>query len=171
MFRLGLLFIAVTSIELALLLQVARIIKWGPTILLILFTGFLGAYLTRQQGFKVLRDISVALQRGQMPAREILHGVCILLAGAFLVTPGLLTDVFGFALLIPAFRSAMLSTFQTRIERWIKNNTVVVQGGGFGQPYGDIYDVEDDQRPRSQPNDDNVYDAEIISSKNIKEPK
>ena len=171
MFRLGLFFIAVTSIELALLLEVARMIKWGPTILLILFTGFLGAYLTRQQGFKVLKDISDALQRGQMPAREILHGVCILLAGAFLVTPGLLTDIFGFSLLIPVFRSMMLNTFQARIERWIKNNTVVVQPGGFGQPYGDVYDVNDQGPSHPYANDDNVYDAEVISSRKVKDPK
>lgn len=171
MFRLGLFFIAVTSIELALLLEVARTIKWGPTILLILFTGFLGASLTRQQGFKVLQDISGALQRGQMPAREILHGVCILLAGAFLVTPGLLTDIFGFSLLIPAFRSMMLNTFQARIERWIQNNTVVVQPGGFGQPYGDVYDASGGEPSNPYANDDNVYDAEVISSRKVKDPK
>ncbi len=168
MFRLGLLFITVTWVELVLLAQVARLIKWGPTFLLILFTGFLGAYLTRQQGFKVLRDISVALQRGEMPAREILHGVCILLAGALLVTPGLLTDLFGFCLLIPAFRSGMLALFQSRIESWIARNAVVVQyPPPGGHSYGAVYEAEVSDTGRYD-DDENIFDAEVISSKKIK---
>lgn len=135
MFRLGLLFIAVTSIELALLLEVGRRMGWPATVGLIFFTGFLGAYLARQQGFKVLRDIQVTMQRGEMPASEILHGVCVLLAGAFLVTPGLLTDIFGFSLLVPAFRTLLLRGMRKRIEGWVKNNMVVMQmqpDGSYG---------------------------------------
>lgn len=134
MFRLGLLFVVVTSLELAILLQMGRWVGWAPTIGLIFFTGFLGAYLTRQQGFRVLRDIQDAMQRGQMPAREILHGVCILCAGAFLITPGLLTDLFGFALLIPWFRDALLTRMQARLERWMQQNMTVVSVYP-GEPY------------------------------------
>ncbi len=185
MFRLGLLFIAVTSLELALLLEVGRRMGWGATIGLIFFTGFLGAYLARQQGFRVLREIQLTMQRGEMPATEILHGVCVLLAGAFLVTPGLLTDVFGFLLLFPPFRVLLLRGMRKRMEGWVKNNMVVVQmqsdgtmgysgPGAQGQRPGGF------QGPRpggphvyNADSDIHVYDAtpKVPKSKEPKEPQ
>lgn len=151
MFRLGLLFVVMTFLELFLLLQMGRWVGWPATIGVILFTGFLGAYLTRQQGFRVLLAIQEAMQRGEMPAREILHGVCILCAGAFLVTPGLITDLLGFALLIPKFRDVVLSIAQSRMERWIKQNMTIVSvypgipGGMYPHHFA--------------PSDPHVYDA------------
>lgn len=124
MLRLGLLFTSVTLLEFVLLTEVGKLIGglW-PTVGLILFTGFLGAHLARQQGLRTLWQIQQSMQEGRMPTSELLDGVCILIAGALLLTPGFLTDIFGFALLTPGFRSVLKRLVQKRIERWMVQNT------------------------------------------------
>lgn len=124
--QLGFLFVTVSFLELVILLQIGQHVGVAATIGLILFTGFLGAYLARQQGLRTLRMISLHLQEGRMPTTEILNGVCILIAGAFLLTPGLLTDIAGFSLLTPAFRQMLLRYVQRRLERWIQEGRVMV---------------------------------------------
>ena len=104
--RLVVLFIAVPLVELYLLL---RINEWTgsaiTTIGLILFTGVLGAWLAKQQGISTLTRIQRALAEGRMPARELVDGGMILFAAALLLTPGVLTDAFGFSLLMPPCRA------------------------------------------------------------------
>jgi UPF0716 protein FxsA len=103
--RLVVLFVAVPLVELYLLF---RLNDWTgspiATIGLILFTGFLGAWLARQQGLSTLRRIQTAASEGRMPGAELLDGGMILVAGALLLTPGILTDAFGFSLLFPPCR-------------------------------------------------------------------
>ena len=125
MFRLSLLFITVTALELYIFVQITIHFHIGVTVGLILLTGFLGAALARHQGFAVLRAIQESLQRGEVPTRELLDGVCILIAGALLITPGLLTDMTGFALLIPSFRTFLLRSLQHRIEVWVQQQAAV----------------------------------------------
>ncbi|MCB9639614.1 MAG: FxsA family protein [Myxococcales bacterium] len=152
MFRLALLFITVTSMELYILIQISTQFNLGVTIALILSTGFLGAALARRQGFAVLSSIQESLQRGEMPTRELLDGVCILLAGALLVTPGFLTDLFGFALLTPPIRSLMLRSIRKRMESWVQQEAVVfTKNASFVYMDGDVH--TNDQRTYQQPLD------------------
>ncbi len=103
-FRLLLLFTAVPLIELALLVEIGRVVGLPATIALVLFTGVLGAWLARSQGLATLARLQQELGAGRMPTDALLDGLMIFIAGAVLLTPGILTDVFGFALLTPAFR-------------------------------------------------------------------
>jgi UPF0716 protein FxsA len=163
MFRLGLLFITTTCLELFILFKVNQYMGIVPTISLILFTGFFGAFLARQQGWAVVGEISNKLQQGQLPAGELLDGVCILIASAFMVTPGLLTDIAGFALLTPLVRSWIKSWLVHRMEDWVANQTVTVissemgtmdpfMDGGFPPPYdGDFAPHHDGFSPPHQP--------------------
>lgn len=124
--RLGSLFITVSLLELFLLLQVGSKMGIMWTISLILFTGFLGAFLARVQGLQTLQMISETMAKGQMPTQEILAGVCILIASALLLTPGLLTDLFGFALLTPMFRRFILKYIQRWVEKKINKDNVII---------------------------------------------
>ncbi len=148
MLKLGLLFISVTSIELILLMQFSRFVGVLPTIALILFTGFLGAHLTRLQGLQTLRDIQESLAMGKMPASEIVDGVCILIAGAFLLTPGILTDLSGFLLLTPAFRALLKKYLVHRFKRWLSQHAqVFVATSASPHPFDDdehIIDMDGD---------------------------
>ncbi|MDK2821586.1 MAG: protein FxsA [Clostridia bacterium] len=99
-----LLFTLVPLVELWLLIKVGKIIGAGMTILLVAATGFYGVVLARSQGLQVLYRIQQDIRRGVVPTNEILDGACILVGGAFLLTPGLITDFLGFSLLFPVSR-------------------------------------------------------------------
>ncbi|MEM7051369.1 MAG: FxsA family protein [Acidobacteriota bacterium] len=103
-FRLALLFIAVPLIELALLVTLGQRVGLVPTVALVVLTGILGAALARHQGLATLGRLQAALAAGKPPHRELAQSALILLAGAVLLTPGLLTDIAGFLLLAPAIR-------------------------------------------------------------------
>jgi UPF0716 protein FxsA len=117
--RLAFLFVAVPLIELALLVWLGRRMGLLPTVLLVVATGILGAALARRQGLAALRDFRAALDLGQLPHRELVGGVLVLVAGAVLLTPGLLTDVAGFLLLVPAVRRRVRDRLLDAIgRRW-----------------------------------------------------
>lgn len=117
--KLLLLFVAVPLIELFLLLVVSYYLL-GPlsTIALVLGTGIAGAWLARWQGTQALRRIRKDLAAGKMPTDSGVDAVLIFLAGAFLMTPGILTDLTGFALLVPAGRRLV----KHYLTRWFKSH-------------------------------------------------
>lgn len=165
MLRLGLLFITTTCLELFVLFKVNQHMGILPTIALILFTGFFGAFLARQQGWAVVGEISKKLQHGQLPAGELLDGVCVLIAGAFLVTPGLLTDLAGFALLTPLVRSWIKSWLVHRMENWIAEHSMtVITGepemfaGGFSPDMQGGFPPEM-QSPYQEPTESDIIDV------------
>lgn len=102
--RLALLFVLVPAAELALLYWLAGYIGFWPEIALIVCTGLTGAALAKYQGAATLRRLRADAAAGRMPADAAIDGVLILVAGALLLTPGLMTDVVGFSLLIPGLR-------------------------------------------------------------------
>ena len=118
--RLILLFVILPLVELMILLKLADLITGLWTFVLVVVTGIIGASLARRQGWSVLRRIQEETQRGQMPTTSLVDALMIFVAGALLITPGILTDVFGFSLLIPAcrafYRAHLISWFQNRVE-------------------------------------------------------
>ncbi|WP_462156523.1 FxsA family protein [Pseudoalteromonas sp. GB56] len=130
MFRaLFLLFIIVPIIEIALLIQVSEVIGGFATIALIIVTAIIGAKLVKQQGVSAMRDAQVQMAQGQMPAEQMFTGICVIIAGVLLLTPGIVTDVFGFLLLTPALRKRMAAAFASQAQ------VHVSQGGGFSAHY------------------------------------
>ena len=106
--RLLIAFTAVPILELFLLVELGTVIGVAPTILLVVLTGLLGAYLTRREGLGVLRRIQKDLHEGRPPTDSLLNGAVILISGALLLTPGLVTDLIGFLGLIPTSRSMLV---------------------------------------------------------------
>lgn len=105
--RLLFLFIFIPIIELYLLIQLGARIGFAPTLGLIVFTGILGASLARQQGLSTLARIQSELRSGRPPTDELIEGAMIVIGGIVLLTPGILTDLFGFVLMIPKFRKSI----------------------------------------------------------------
>ncbi len=99
-----LLFLLTPVIEIAVLIEVGSVIGTLPTILLIIATAVFGTVLLRHQGLEVLRRTQASLNQGKMPVAEVFEGVCLLAAGALLLTPGFITDIVGFLLLVPGLR-------------------------------------------------------------------
>lgn len=97
-------FFLVPLIEIYFLIQVGGVIGAGWTIFAVVFTAVLGAALVRRQGFRTLNRIRGHMDAGELPAMELVEGLCLLIAGALLLTPGFFTDAFGFLLLTPPLR-------------------------------------------------------------------
>jgi len=119
-----LLFVVLPAAELALLVEIGTRIGTPATIGLIVATGFVGASLARWQGLGVARELQRETAAGRLPAGSLLDGAAILVAGALLVTPGVLTDAFGFACLVPAFRRLLKRSILRRLERAVQEGRV-----------------------------------------------
>jgi UPF0716 protein FxsA len=115
--RLFFLFVVVPLIELALLLWLADVTGWQFTLLLVLTTGFVGIVLARSQGLLVWWRIQDDLSAGRLPKEALLDGVLILVAGAVLLTPGVLTDILGLTLLLPPTRQLYRRWLVSRFRR------------------------------------------------------
>lgn len=122
--RLIALFVITPLIELALLIWVGTWIGFWPTMAIVLATGALGAMLARGQGARVLQEIRADLATGRMPASHLLDGVLILVGGILLITPGVLSDVAGIALLVPATRTRLKRALKRRLEWMIQSGQV-----------------------------------------------
>ena len=116
-FNLVLLFTVVPAVELALLIKVGTYIGAMNTIMLIIFTGVLGASLARFQGFHVLQSIQTNMEQGRMPTEPMLDGAMIFIGGIVLLTPGFITDAMGFLLLIPWTRTLLKMYLRNRMQK------------------------------------------------------
>jgi len=117
--RLILLFTLVPLIELSLLIELGRHIGLGSTIAIVVVTGFIGAYLAKYEGFKVIIRIRQELQSGSIPAEGLIDGAIILAGGLLLLTPGLLTDTLGFLALIPVTRDYLKRYLKQKFKQKI----------------------------------------------------
>ena len=130
------LFTIVPIVELALLIQIGKVIDVGPTIALILLTGIIGAALARHEGLRTWRQIQDELNRGRMPGRQLVDALMILVAGALLITPGVMTDGIGFALLVPPIRAIVRRLLEKRFRTQFTVTNIHMR------PNDDFIDVE-----------------------------
>ena len=120
------LFIGLPMAELAVLLKVHEVFHFWPTFLLVISTGVVGSFLVKWQGLSLLLEIQREMADGNIPAPQMMDGVMILVAGAFLITPGLITDTTGFLLLIPFVRQQIRFWLRRKLEEKMQNGQVVV---------------------------------------------
>ena len=113
--RLLLLFTVVPLVELVLLLVLADYTSWRFAVGMVLVTGVVGAILARYEGMRAWRRAREAIEAGRLPTDPMLDAVMILVAGAFLVTPGVLTDLAGFGLLLPPVRRVLKNRITRRL--------------------------------------------------------
>ena len=104
-------FVVVPVAEIALLVAFSQAVGAWWTIGLVIVTAFVGSWLVARQGRDTMQTARLEFQQGAVPTASLAHGAMILIAGAFLLTPGLLTDAVGFLLLVPPVREA--------IRRWL----------------------------------------------------
>ena len=114
--KLFLAFTIIPVVEIYLLIKIGSSFGVFTSIGLVIFTGFLGAYLARIQGLKTLFKIQEGIREGRMPSGELIDALLIAIAGIVLLTPGFLTDTFGFALLFPIIRNGIKSWLQGKIK-------------------------------------------------------
>ena len=119
------LFLAFTLIpfcEIYLLIKIGNYLGAFNTILVVIVTGFLGAYLAKLQGIKTMMRVRESLNRGELPAEEMLDALLIFVAGIVLLTPGFITDVAGIGILVPNTRSWFKRWLRKKFNQWISEN-------------------------------------------------
>ena len=130
--RLILLFVFMPLIELMILLKLADLISGTWTFLLVVVTGVIGASLARRQGWSVIRKLQHEVGSGQLPTTTLVDALMIFIAGALLITPGILTDVFGFSLLIPFMRNV----YRRKLMEWFRAHATVTTFTSTGEARG-----------------------------------
>ena len=119
-----LLFIVTPLVELAILIYLGTLIGIINTILIVVTTGILGAFLARTQGLATLSRIRSSMERGILPSDELFQGSLIVIGGLLLVTPGMITDLVGFAMLIPQTRNIVIKWLRKLIQRKIERREI-----------------------------------------------
>lgn len=157
--KLLLLFTVVPLVELYLLLYLGTVLGFWPTVGIVAFTGVVGAALAKHEGLRVWRKWQESLAGGAVPEDGIVGGLLVLIGGVLLVTPGVLTDLTGFSLLIPPTRKVIADIVRRRLERGVANGSVQVVGfGGLsgagpmaGPAAGPTVERAERARPRVRP--------------------
>ena len=130
-----LMFTVLPALELYVLIKVGGIIGPWQTLGLVILIGIIGAFLSRIQGFLVLRKIQESMARGQMPTDAMIDGLLVLLGGLLLITPGFITDIFGIFFLFPPTRYLIRLLVSHNIKKMMHNGQIITVGqSGFGNP-------------------------------------
>lgn len=114
------LLLTIAVIEIMLFMWAGQYIGFWQTVGLVLASAFIGSFLVQAQGWKALKELQVASLNGEVEiGKTIFTGACLLLAGAFLITPGFLTDITGLLLLVPPLRAAVYNTLKARLSSMV----------------------------------------------------
>jgi UPF0716 protein FxsA len=135
-------FIIVPLAELYVILKVGDAIGLLPTVAILAADSLLGAWLLRSQGRAVWNRFNAAVSAGRVPHNEVIDGVLIIFGGAFLITPGFLSDIVGVFLLLPPTRALIRRIARRSIERRAVVRVAARAGRARRRPGGQDYDVE-----------------------------
>jgi UPF0716 protein FxsA len=124
--KLFLAFTIIPFIEIYLLIKMGSYLGAFNTVAIVILTAFLGALLARYQGFQTMLRVRESLERGEMPAEELLDALLILLAGIVLLTPGFLTDLAGLMILIPKTRLMFKRWLRKKFDAWSSQKRIDV---------------------------------------------
>ena len=159
-------FIGLPLLEIAVFIEVGGLLGVWPTIAATVATALAGTLLLRAQGLATLMRARAQLDQGQLPAREMFEGICLVLAGALLLVPGFVTDALGLLLFVPPLREALRGFIGHRLAQRQGHTRVFVNGeeinpnswertrGGDGVIEGEFEDISDASgsgKPGNQP--------------------
>ena len=142
-----LLFALIPIAEIALLIHVGGIIGSWNTVALVLITAALGAFFVKREGLATLQSAQAKMQQNQLPGKELMAGACLLVAGVLLITPGFMTDIFGFLLVFPPTRNRLANNLSKHFTAH-SIHTSGFQSSGFyhqttrPQDNGDVFEGE-----------------------------
>jgi UPF0716 protein FxsA len=122
--KLFLCFTLIPVIELYLLIKIGTVIGGLNTILVVILSGILGAWLARMEGLNTMTRLRLNLQQGLMPAEELLDAVIIFVAGMVLITPGFITDITGLLLLWPFTRNKFKRILRKKFDEMAQKGEI-----------------------------------------------
>ena len=130
--------IGVPIVEIAVFIEVGARLGLWPTLATIILTAMAGTALLRQQGLATLQRVRESLEANRFPMAKVFDGLCLLVAGALLLTPGFVTDAAGLLLFVPAVRVALRQAFgrylvaSGRLDAWTEKPGPFASGSGGG---------------------------------------
>jgi len=127
-FKLILAFTVIPVIELWILIRLGSEIGILNTILIVFLTGVVGAFLAKKEGLGIVNRIRIDMSQGKMPADELINGLCVLVGGAMLLTPGIFTDLIGLSLVIPGTRNFIKTKIREKMKKGIESGTIIYYG-------------------------------------------
>ncbi|WP_306117201.1 MULTISPECIES: FxsA family protein [unclassified Roseitalea] len=139
--------LVIPLMEIAVFVVVGGQIGVLATLALVVVTAIGGSILLRIQGFGLVNRIQADMNAGRVPARELVHGVMILVAGVLLLTPGFVTDAAGFALFVPFIRDTVWGFARSRIRVVTPHDTGTPRGSDRGDG-GPTIDLSEDDYAR-----------------------
>jgi UPF0716 protein FxsA len=140
------LFVVLPILEIYVIIQVGQEIGALWTVLLLVFESILGAWIVKREGARAWQALTTALNTGRMPGRELADAALVLVGGTLLLTPGFVTDVFGFFFVLPFTRP-----IARRILGWAVTRRVVARAG-FARRRRGVYDIyREDDDPYNRP--------------------
>ena len=122
--KLFLAFTLIPVLEIYLLIKLGTFLGALNTVIIVVLTGIIGAFLAKLQGLHTMIKVREGLNRGEMPAEEMLDALLILVAGIVLLTPGFLTDIAGLVILIPQTRVLFKRWLRKKFDAWIQNQQI-----------------------------------------------
>ncbi len=151
MLRLIGLLLLIPLLDALFLVLLTAYLGWQLIVLLVVLTAFLGLFLARLEGRHTLRKMQRKAARGEPPTDELLDGAFLLVAGAFLLTPGLVTDAIGFLLLVPLTRYPI----RVALKKWVLVPYADKKTGGFatGSVYIGGFPADGPGGPGARPDD------------------
>jgi UPF0716 protein FxsA len=115
--KLLLLFIVTPLVEMAILIELGRRFGTWHTIGIVVLTGLIGASLAKAQGLQVYRNLTRSLYNGELPHNHLIEGLLLFVGGALLITPGVLTDIVGFVLVLPWTRRLVREQVKSQLRK------------------------------------------------------
>lgn len=121
-----LLIIIIPAADIGVLLFSGKTIGVWPTLIFILSTGIIGAYLAKREGLQTIRRAQEELRYGHIPSEAVLDGICILIGGTLLLTPGFITDLFGLLMLFQPTRKLFKLFMKKSFRKWIDRGNIKI---------------------------------------------
>ena len=140
-------------VELLLLVRIAEMTSFSFTILLVIATGIVGGILTKIEGLRVLSKIQYELNTGRLPGDSLLDGAMVLVAGALLLTPGVITDCLGFGLLFPPTRNLLKKMLKKKFKKMVADGSMHVHSNVEYRP------LHDEPPPGSPPLENDIDES------------
>lgn len=159
-------FIVMPILELMVLIKVGSYIGVLPTITIVFVTAVLGVSLLRREGISTIGKAQQRLEAGELPATELVEGALLVVSGAFLLTPGFITDSFGFACLVPPLRHRIAGYLTQRMSLKVINPDTMfgTAGPARNQDFGTGFGAP---RPDGEIIEGEIIEGEIIDSEAI----
>ena len=171
--------IVIPITEIAVFIEAGDLIGLWPTIGVVILTAVIGSTLLRHQGFSTMVRVQESMNAGRLPVAELFDGLCLLIAGAFLLTPGFVTDGVGLLLFMPPFRTVLKGLLASRIKARGEFNMHMNAGTGQGSPSGggfsstiidgEFHEVQPDGNSRDQNPENKEPDQPLPPPGNHKE--